>query len=117
VLIRVMLGGARDAGILELDDEALARLTVDEVARVHGASGAPSFARVFRHQLAIPQYLCGHQARLAAIEERLAAHPGLFVTGNAYRGIAVNDCARNAWPVAERVLAFLRGQPGDHTSL
>ncbi len=107
VLIRVMLGGARDLGILELDDEALIRLTAEEVARVHGAAGAPRLARVFRHELAIPQYLVGHPARLARIDARLAELPGLAVTGNAYRGIGVNDCARNAWPVAEATLAAL----------
>jgi len=48
VLIRVMIGGARDLEILELDDEELLRLTSEEVARVHGCDGPPSFTRVFR---------------------------------------------------------------------
>jgi oxygen-dependent protoporphyrinogen oxidase len=107
VLIRVMLGGARDLKILDLDDEALVRVTAEEVARVHGCDGPPAFARVYRHELAIPQYLVGHPGRLERIERRLSALPGLHLTGNAYRGIGVNDCARNAWPVAEAVLAGL----------
>ncbi len=40
----------------------------------------------------MPQYTLGHLDRLAAIERRLAEHPGLFVAGNAYRGIGTPDC-------------------------
>jgi len=109
VLIRAMLGGARDLGVLELDDEELVRLTAGELERAQGAMGPPSFVRVFRHPLAIPQYLVGHQERLARIDARVGRLPNLFVTGNAYRGIGVNDCARLARPVAEAVLDKLRG--------
>ena len=104
-----MLGGARDLGVLELDDEELVRLTAGELERAQGAMGPPSFVRVFRHPLAIPQYLVGHQERLARIDARVGRLPNLFVTGNAYRGIGVNDCARLARPVAEAVLDKLRG--------
>lgn len=104
VLIRAMLGGARDTRVLELDDDQLVRLTAEELERAQGAAGPPSLARVFRHPLAIPQYLVGHQDRLSRIEARAAQVPGLFLTGNAYRGIGVNDCARLARPVAEAVL-------------
>jgi protoporphyrinogen/coproporphyrinogen III oxidase len=107
VLLRAMLGGARDTTVLELDDGELLRLVIDELDRVQGISGAPTYARVFRHPLAIPQYLVGHAARLGRIEARLGEQPGLLITGNAYQGISVNDCARNAWPVAERVLSLL----------
>ena len=33
--------------------------------------------------------------------------PGLVVGGNAYRGVGVNDCARNAWDAAQKVLDLL----------
>ena len=105
VLMRVMIGGARDPDVLTLDDDELARLVKDEVRRVHGETGEPSFVRVFRHEKAIPQYLIGHAARLSRIEARLARHPGLLITGNAYRGIGVNDCARNAVEIAGRALS------------
>jgi len=107
VLIRAMLGGARDLTVLDLDDDELVRLVAGELERAQGAVGPPSFARVFRHPLAIPQYQVGHEERLGRIEARAARLPGLFLAGNAYRGIGVNDCARQAWPVAEAVLARL----------
>ena len=39
----------------------------------------------------------------------MANHPGLFVGGNAYRGVAMNDCTEQAVVLAERVAAFLVG--------
>ena len=45
--------------------------------------------------------------RADRIERQLAAHPGLFLAGNAYRGIGVNDCVRAAAEVAPRVLEHL----------
>ena len=110
VLLRVMIGGARDEGVLELDDSELQRLVCEELARVQGISGAPTYARIFRHTLAIPQYLVGHGERLARIEACLQRWPRLAIAGNAYRGIGVNDCAREAWPIAERVLEGAHGQ-------
>ncbi|MEK7797342.1 MAG: protoporphyrinogen oxidase, partial [Nitrospirota bacterium] len=55
---------------------------------------------------AMPQYLVGHLDRLAAIEERLARLPGVFVAGAAYRGVGIPDCIRDGLGSAERVRAY-----------
>jgi oxygen-dependent protoporphyrinogen oxidase len=47
----------------------------------------------------------GHAARLAAIEKVLQRHPGLILTGNAFRGVSLNDCVVNAWKTAEALVA------------
>ena len=105
VLIRVMVGGARDPEVMQLDDDQLVQLVHGELGTAMGAGDRPSFVRIFRHQRAIPQYVLGHGQRLAQLEQRLARLPGLLITGNAYKGVGVNDCAREAWEVAARVLA------------
>jgi oxygen-dependent protoporphyrinogen oxidase len=51
----------------------------------------------------IPQYHLGHARLLERIDARVAAHPGLRLTGNAYRGVALNDCVREANATAEKV--------------
>ena len=107
VLLRVMMGGARDPEPLELDDAQLQDLVVQEVALAQGAQGKPDFVRIFRHEQAIPQYVLGHGDRLLQMEEHLERLPGLLITGNAYRGVSVNDCARNAWSVAQQALDYL----------
>jgi oxygen-dependent protoporphyrinogen oxidase len=111
VLIRVMIGGARDPEALSLDDAQLTETVLREVQKTHGGSlGEPTFSRVFRHRAAIPQYSLGHRGRLERIDRSLSRLPGLFVTGNAYRGIGVNDCARNAHDVGRQVLDYLSGR-------
>ena len=39
-------------------------------------------------------------ARVGRIEAAAARHRGLFLTGNAYRGVAMNDCTEQAEVVA-----------------
>jgi len=39
------------------------------------------------------------------VQQRLARFPHLHLSGNAYRGIGMNDCIRSAIQVAERASA------------
>jgi protoporphyrinogen oxidase len=41
------------------------------------------------------------------IESKIAALPGLFVGGNAYYGVALNDCTEQAVILADRVAGFV----------
>ncbi len=107
VLVRAMIGGARDPEVLDLSDEELRGLVHGEVSAAQGIEGEPAFARIFRHRRGIPQYTLGHLDRLAQIEAHLQQLPGLIMSGNAWRGVSVNDCAKNAWDVAEKALAHL----------
>jgi oxygen-dependent protoporphyrinogen oxidase len=72
-----------------------------------GITTPPIFHSMVRWNRAIPQYHLGHLARLARIESRAAGLPGLFLGGNAYRGVALNDCVESANDMAKRVTAFL----------
>jgi len=102
-LIRVMIGGAHDPSAITLDDDALVGRARADLETTMGLSIEPVFTRVFRHPAGIPQYTVGHLDRLAAIEERLAAHPGLLLAGNSYRGVSINACVAEAGPLARRV--------------
>jgi oxygen-dependent protoporphyrinogen oxidase len=61
--------------------------------------------RIIRWPRAIPQYTVGHGARLARIARELERLPGLFILGNGYRGIALNDCVTSAQATATAILA------------
>jgi oxygen-dependent protoporphyrinogen oxidase len=103
-LVRVMLGGAHDPDAPALSDDELVTLARDDLRRAMGLTTAPTFTRVIRHAIGIPQYTAGHLGRLAQIEARLAALPGLFVAGNGYRGVAINACIADAGPLARRII-------------
>jgi oxygen-dependent protoporphyrinogen oxidase len=106
-LIRAFVGRAGQEGALDVDDDVLLKLVRDELRRALGITAPPVLHRIFRWPKAMPQYTLGHLDRLDVIEQRLAVHPGLFVAGNAYRGIGIPDCIASGEAAAEAVLKFL----------
>ncbi len=107
VLLRTMVGGARAPDLALLDDEPLLDVVRANLADIMGVTAEPEFASIYRHRRAIPQYLVGHADRLRAIDGELLNLPGLFLTGNAYRGVSLNDCVVNAGRTAEAAVAYL----------
>lgn len=110
VLLTTMVGGARDPEGAQLDEAALVEIVRRDLRAAMGIDAPPRFARIYRHPRGIPQYEIGHPARLEAIERRLAELPGVFVAGNAYRGISVNSCVDEAPRIAREALAALEAR-------
>jgi oxygen-dependent protoporphyrinogen oxidase len=67
-----------------------------DLQRLMGVTAEPIFALCNRWPDTMPQYTVGHTARVAEIEARVAAIPGLYLAGNAYHGIGIPDCVRSA---------------------
>jgi oxygen-dependent protoporphyrinogen oxidase len=103
VLLRGFLGGMRHPESLEGPDEDLVACVHNEMAPVLGLRGSPVLARVYRWPSATPQMEVGHRDRVAALEKRLAALPGLFLTGSGLRGTGIPDCVADARTTAGRV--------------
>jgi len=114
-LIRAFIGRAGQESALDGTDDDLLKRVRDELRRTLGLTAPPILHRIFRWPKAMPQYTLGHLERLAVIEERLAAHPGLFVAGNAYRGIGIPDCIASGERAAEAVLKFLKSRSSERT--
>jgi oxygen-dependent protoporphyrinogen oxidase len=111
VLFRAMAGGWHRAEVAAWDDERLLERVRAELARAMHIRAAPIFQRIIRWPRAIPQYRLGHLERVAWIEERARRYPGLFLGGNAFHGVALNDCTEQAEILAGRVYGFLQGRP------
>jgi oxygen-dependent protoporphyrinogen oxidase len=69
-----------------------------------GITGEPQLARVYRWERANAQHDVGHLERVAAIDRRLAAQPGLFLTGSGFRGVGIPDCVADARATARTAL-------------
>ena len=108
VLWRALCGGVHRAEQLEWDDDRLAKAVHEEIKLAMGVTGEPVFRRIVRWHAAIPQYVIGHLDRVARIDALAAQHPGLFLTGNAYRGVAMADCVEQAGLVAAKVAQFVQ---------
>jgi len=103
VFTRNMVGGWRNGSTVGLDEEELETMVLEMMEKAVGGRGKVHFRRFVRHPKAIPLYLLGHGRRLAAIEQRLERVPGVYLTGNAFRGVALNDCTREALRIAGRI--------------
>lgn len=110
-LIRAFIGRAGDDDVIGLPDEKLLHMVRDELRAVLGITAAPRLQRIFRWPQAMPQYTLGHLDRLAVIDRRLAQHPGLFVAGNAYRGIGLPDCIASGETAATAAVKYLQTIP------
>jgi len=117
VLLRVMLGGARDPEASILNEGNTVDLAHHELVRILGGiEGRPRHVRLYRHPRGIPQYVQGHRRRLDAVDAELGRLPGVFLAGNAYHGIGVNDCVRSARELVLR-LGTREGAPDEHPSM
>ncbi|HLB25577.1 MAG TPA: protoporphyrinogen oxidase, partial [Nitrospirota bacterium] len=102
--VRSMAGGGRDNVTPLLPDGELSGLTLSELRIMMGITGNPEMVKIFRHEKAIPMYTVGHSERLARLDAAEAKYSGLFFAGNAFRGVGLNDCVREAYAVAEKVV-------------
>ncbi len=103
VLLRAMCGGASRPELLDLDDDTLARIVYRELQSSMKVQAPPFFVKVIRWKKAIPQYILNHQEKISKIDASLLKHPGLYLSGNAFRGVALNDCVENAEKLAVQV--------------
>jgi len=110
VLWRALCGGVNRGDVVDWDDDTLSRAVHAEIKLAMRVTGEPIFRQIIRWPHAIPQYNVGHLDRVASIEAATSAHPGLFLTGNAYRGVAMGDCAEQGELIAGQVTSYLTGR-------
>jgi oxygen-dependent protoporphyrinogen oxidase len=102
---RCYVGGVGFEDLIEESDDDLVEAVARHLAAVVPLPPAPQAARVVRWRRSMPQYEVGHLDLVRAI--RAALHGGIFVTGSAFAGAGIPDCARDAGATAESVLAHL----------
>jgi oxygen-dependent protoporphyrinogen oxidase len=107
VLLRAMCGGWNRPEMVGWSDEQLLQAIRAELRLAMGIVAAPVFHHIVRWERAIPQYQLGHLERVAWIHERVVGHPGLFLGGNAFHGVALNDCTEQAETLARQLGTFL----------
>jgi oxygen-dependent protoporphyrinogen oxidase len=104
-LFRTMLGGAKNNDIIELGNERLAELTHNQLSQILGIKEKPSFEKVIIWRKAIPQYIIGHSERLGRIEANLRQHGNIYLAGNAYTGIGLNDAIKRSSMIVSAILS------------
>ncbi len=109
-LLRTMVGGAKSPETAELADDTIISMVFDELKPILTLRSDPDMIRIYRWEKAIPQYLLGHSIKLNLLDDRLRQYPGLYLTGNAYRGIGMNDCVECGYKLAEEITGHLKNE-------
>ncbi len=110
-LLTSFVGGATGLAVDPKNESQLVELVHRELSEILGIQEPPIFSSVHCYKRALPQYNMGHAERLARIESRRAAIPGLWFAGNYLRGPAIGACVEQALAVAAEVRAAIHPSP------
>ncbi|MCL2324584.1 MAG: protoporphyrinogen oxidase [Actinomycetia bacterium] len=110
VLLRGFAGTPLNQTVMERSDAELTALMLAEIRDILGLDPSiePLFSRFYRWTGGMAQYTLGHEQRVAEIDRRVAARPGLAVAGGCFRGIGVPNCLDGGRQAAEKLLADLQ---------
>lgn len=105
ILLRVFAGGWLDPGAADKSDTILIQNALMDLKTLLRIEAKPQLALVSRYSNSMPQYETGHFSRVEKIERQTKLIPGLYLAGNAYRGIGIPDCIRESEKTALAILA------------
>jgi len=103
VVIRSLVGRYGDTRFMTMTDEELVDAVREALGRTVGIEAAPIERLVQRWPAAMPQYVVGHADRLERIDAALEQHPGLHLTGAAYRGVGLAGCVAQGHALATAI--------------
>jgi len=96
VLLTAFIGGERQPQLASADTESLQALVLDELGKLLGVRGQPTFRHHRHWPRAIPQYKLGYGKKLEKIRQIEKDHPGLKLAGNYRTGISLTYCIEAA---------------------
>ncbi len=103
-LIRCYVGGRGRESFLQQDNQGLVECARRELEAMVGVKGAPNYWEVHRWDQGMPQYVLGHQERVAKLQTFLAQEPGLYIIGAGLFGIGIPDCIREGLRIGKAVI-------------
>jgi len=103
VALNAFIGGARQPELTGFNDEQIIQITLDELNSIMQFSGKPVYLNITRWQKSIPQYEIGYQQKMDLLAQFEESNQGLLLAGNYRGGIAVGDCVKNAYEIAEGI--------------
>ncbi len=104
IAFRAILGGWNRGEVIEWSDQQIIQTVRDDLLASLGIEATPEMTWICRWPKALPQYHLGHRQRVARIDAACQRHPGLHLTGNALRGVALYECAADAERTALKVI-------------
>ena len=109
VLLTTYVGGTRCPDNALKGEEELFKLTLEDLRKIYGISGEPTFRQQFVYKRAIPQYNVGYGKYKDLMAKCEADLPGVFIAGHCKDGISLGDSIVSGNDVAQRIGEFLGG--------
>ncbi len=104
VLLRLYLG-RYGTDITQKSDAELLAIAIAELKETLNITADPTRQYIHRWRNAIPQLHLGHQARVAALQNKIDALPTLALAGAYFNGVGIPDCIRSGKAAAEKITA------------
>ena len=117
VTLTSFIGGCRNPELAHRDPEELFDRAAQDLKRVLGVRGKPTYRHHVLFPWAIPQYNVGYGKFMALMTETEARHPGLFFAGNYRNGISVGNSIVAGQEVASRVGSYFSSHTRDRESM
>ena len=93
---------------VHLSVEELTDIVLTDLSKIMNIKGDPEFSVISRFVDAMPQYVVGHQERVAIINEFTEKElQGVIITGSSYTGVGVPDCIDAGETAALKTIEFL----------
>jgi len=106
-LLRVFAAGKNANHLWNQTDAYIEKRLFTDLQDILKIKGEPLFTYLRRYRQGLPHYVPGHQERMAAINDHLAALPGFVMAGNWNTGVGIPDCIETGERAAERLLSDL----------
>ncbi len=101
-LLSVFLGGVRNPGIVDEEDEIIIKIVKEEIIELLEIKNfQPDLFEIHRYPHAIPQYGSDSKERFETINKLQETYPGLLIAGNIKNGIGVADRIKQGKEVAD----------------
>ncbi len=114
VAVSFYFGGAVNPEMGRLPTDELVDIACSEAADLIGARRSPVISNVQHWSLGLPQYCLGHGRRIEKIRRAEANNPGIFITGNYFRGPSVAECLTLALDTSCNVSDYLDRRCREH---
>lgn len=102
-LLSSYLGGARNPGAIDWDDNRSIDAVTADLGKLLGGAIDPEFARIIRHPQALPLYYGAYLKRWQDINSQLTGLAGLHIEGNFCGGVSVRDRISRGQILADRI--------------
>lgn len=103
--LSLFLGGMKRPELIDSSDEEIKSISFQLIEETMHNLQIPKQILIFRYPQAIPQYEANTKDRLEAINKIQHAYPGLILAGNMRDGIGMGDRVKQAFEVADELLA------------